>query len=192
MQNYRNRSRLEIQAYSLHLKFSTFLHCSHWDIFEEKMYHVIEHKYETKQKIHDDKLKALISEKSIKKNKIRDNNSRINDNYSENLLEWKKDLVRNDTDVVFSDYEINILKLGLKNSFTPSKISIEDIIVGIEMGVKNIDFQNQDIARKQCAQFLQKNLNQNNFDRNGKHFRLVKQLKDKDCFFISSQIREIL
>jgi len=44
-------------------------------------------------------------------------------------------------------------------SFAPIKIPIEDIIVGIEMGIKNIDFQNQDIARKQCSKFLQKTLN---------------------------------
>jgi len=174
--HYRNRSRLEIQAYPLHLKLSQLLNRLHWDIFEEKMYHVIEHKYETKQKIHDNKLKALISEKSIRKDKVGNNSSRNEDNFSENSLsiEWEKDLVRNDTDVVFSDDEINILKLGLKTSFAPSKIPIEDIIVGIEMGVKNIDFQNQDKPRKQCSQFLQRNLNQNNFDGNRKHFRLVK------------------
>jgi hypothetical protein len=41
---------------------------------------------------------------------------------------------------------INILKQGLKTSYTPSKIPLEDIIVGIELGIKKIDFQNQEIA----------------------------------------------
>lgn len=39
------------------------------------------------------------------KKKIRNNNSRIEDNFSENSssIKWKKDLVRKCTDVVFSN-----------------------------------------------------------------------------------------
>jgi len=29
-------------------------------------------------------------------------------------------------------------------------------------------------------------LNQNNFDKDGKHFMLIKQLKNKDCFYLNS------
>lgn len=50
------------------------------------MYHAIEHKYKTKQKIRDNKLKTLISEKCIRKEKMRNNNSGIEKNYSENSL----------------------------------------------------------------------------------------------------------
>lgn len=48
---------------------------------------MIEHKYKTKQNIHDNKLKALISKQSIRKEKIR-NNNRIEDNFriKENLF----------------------------------------------------------------------------------------------------------
>jgi len=37
-----------------------------------------------------------------------------------------------------------ILKLGLKMSFVPNKLPLDDIVSGIKM----IDYQNQDMAKK--------------------------------------------
>lgn len=54
------------------------------------------------------------------------------------------------------------------------------------MGIKNIDFQNHNIARTQCSQFLLKNVNPKNFNKNEKYFGLIKQLKSKDCFYLKS------
>lgn len=41
-------------------------------------------------------------------------------------------------------------ELELKISFASSRIPIEDIILGTEIVIKNIDLQNQDIVRKPC------------------------------------------
>lgn len=50
---------------------------------------------------------------------------------------WKNNLVKNYSNKRFSDKELDILKLGLKTSFVPNKIPMEDLIVGIELGKKD-------------------------------------------------------
>lgn len=59
---------------------------------------------------------------------------------------------------MFSDKELDILKLGLKTSFVLNKFPIEDLIVNMELGTKKIKYQNQDLAKGECIQVLKKNI----------------------------------
>jgi hypothetical protein len=94
------------------------------------MFTVVEHKYEVKKFNQNKKFEALLNEKT-KTNE---------DSKIDNTKEWENDLVKNHTDEIFSNEELNILKQGLKSSYTPSRIPIEDIIVGIELGIKKDRF----------------------------------------------------
>lgn len=43
-------------------------------------------------------------------------------------------------------------------SFIPTKTPLEDIVIGIESGIKKmIDIQNQDLTRKECIQLMVRN-----------------------------------
>lgn len=73
-----NRSRLEIGTYQLHLKLCNFLEQSQLEFFKQKMYHVIEHKYETKKENLKQKCQKLFSErKNGEKNNKFDKNRKI-------------------------------------------------------------------------------------------------------------------
>ena len=109
--HYRNRNKLEIQAYLLHLKLSKNLHRSQWDIFQEKMTNVVDHKFESKKNIHMKKFDSLIFEK----NKMKENkNSKDHQNNLELFQEWEKDLVKNYTVEIFTKNELDILKMGCR------------------------------------------------------------------------------
>lgn len=109
------------------------------------MTNVIDHKFEFKKNIHMKKFNSLI----FKKNKMKENkNSEDHQSTLELFQEWEKDLVKNYTNETFTKTELDILQMGLKMSFVPTKTPLEEIIVGIESGIKKINFQNQDIARK--------------------------------------------
>jgi CRISPR/Cas system-associated endonuclease/helicase Cas3 len=81
--HYRNRSSLEIQAYNLHLNLAKNIHIAQWDILQDKLYTVVEHKYEVKKFNQNKKFEALIKEKE-KTNK---------DDKIINTKEWENDLV---------------------------------------------------------------------------------------------------
>lgn len=56
--------------------------------------------------------------------------------------DWKNNLVKNYSNEMFSDKELDILKLGLKTSFVLNTFPIEDLIVNMELGTKKIEYQN--------------------------------------------------
>jgi len=129
--HYRNsgNNSLEIQSYNLHLNSAKNINTAQWDILQEKLFTVVEHKYEIKKFNQNKKFAALINEK-LKTNK---------DQKIDNTKEWEDNLVKNHTEEIFSNEELNILKQGLKSSYIPSRIPLEDIIVGIELGIKKIN-----------------------------------------------------
>lgn len=177
--HYRNRNKLETQAYALHLKLSKYLHHTQWDAFQEKMTNVIEHKFDSKKEIQKKKYEKLLREKSGKE-EIHANKTK------EMFEEWDNNLVKNCTDLKFSKEELDLLNLGLKMSFVPNKLPLEDIIVGIESGIKMIDYQNQDIARKECLNLMKTNANTNNSIKKEKSFKIIQELKKKDCFYLKA------
>jgi len=87
--------------------------------------------------------------------------------------------------LIFAKEELDILKLGLKMSFVPNKLPLEDIIVGIESGIKMIDYHNQNIARKECLNLMKTNVNTNNLKKE-KSFKIIQEIKNKDWFYLKS------
>lgn len=74
--------------------------------------------------------------------------------------------------------------------FVPNKPSLEDIVVGIESGIKGIDYQNQDLAGKECMDLMKTKMNpKNNFKSKGRSLKIISDLKKKDlCFYLKSDI----
>lgn len=99
-------------------------------------------------------------------------------------------MVKHCPDETFSEKEWKILKLGLKTNFIPSKIQIEEIIVRTELGIKKVDFQNQDLTRKKWLKILQKTSNKT-VSGDGHTFKLIQRLNNNLLFLSKFGPREL-
>lgn len=169
--HYAKMSEIELSIYSLHQELSNSLPAVEWDLLSRiinfRCYKVQKSSFLTKKR----KLRDLLKRHIPVKNNITEMNKPT----------FIPNLVVNKSSVSLDDDELNLLNKGLSFAIPQKSVPIEELIVDIEMALKNIPLDERSHTRHTVKKAL-KNCNVNQKMDNFDYLNTIKSLNKKDIF----------
>lgn len=186
--HYAKKNRLELEAYQLHLDVAKSLDTQNIEWFDQefnKMVEVIEHKYKKKVLKQDKKLDRLVG---IPKNsKGVTMASTCND---VGAFNFSQTLVNNQSDVVFSNEEMQILNKGLKFGICNFVSDHNELLVNLESGIKWLECDTKNAIRAEVGNVVMKakktGIDPTQKAINRKQNSIIRGLREKDVFYVKA------
>lgn len=170
---FKKLSDCELKAYGLHSEIVNDLNkCEYeaWTTFECNLRYSISSLLNKKRGKQSKKLKNLIEQ------------SRENNFKSE--PEFIPDFVVNESDIIFSETELNLLNKGLKFTPTPKTTPVKTAILDIESAIKFRMNSTRDDIRRRVTGVLDSLSETKNTTKND--YEVIKHLKEKDCVYVKA------